>query len=106
MSKVVCNASDDFGQGGSGGVSSQNRSGNCQAKRVVKSGMQLLGRVRDVEEWGSCCPNLDGTVSEAAAALVGARATTVRAAASASVWRWSSLRALISPSLAPLASVA
>jgi hypothetical protein len=34
------------------------------ASQVSKSGMQLLGIDENVDEWGACCPNLNGTIDD------------------------------------------
>jgi len=50
VKKIKCEAVDQEDQVG------ENRTGSCNATKVRKSGMQLLGTIKDVIEWGACCP--------------------------------------------------
>jgi len=38
--------------------------GNCETKKIQKSGMQLLGQVRNHPEWQGCCPSLAGSLDD------------------------------------------
>ena len=40
-----------------------NKTGVCTSETVFKSGMQLIGKTKYVEEWHQCCPILDESVS-------------------------------------------
>jgi len=67
VNKVVCTASDDFGQAGPiTAGESRNRTGHCGLKRMEKSGMQLLATVREdnTEKWRGCCPMMGDAASE------------------------------------------
>jgi len=63
VDKVRCNATAEFGSDDSA-ESGGNRTGHCWVESTTKSGMQLLGVVRNRDKWSACCPVLSGSAAE------------------------------------------